>query len=108
MSTPPKRPRVQSLAGMEELKIDTPEDTATYHTLIVDRMLEVFEADPQLTRHLFAINIIDFPTREHETAMVAKLRNRGYSYQVVRFGGKTGKDTGVLITRLTPLLKPEA
>lgn len=102
MSNPNKRQRIPSQAHLTNIHIPAEEGVIPYHAQLIAKINELFAADPEATELLIGIDILSFGQRTDEQKLVQALKSKGISYQVVRFGGKTGKDTGVLVTRKKP------
>jgi len=109
MSNPTKRRRVESLAHLTSVHIPAQEGVIPYHAQLIAKIDELFAAaDPEETKLLIGIDILSFGDRSNEQKLIMFLKQRGMTYQVVRFGGKTGQDTGVLVTRKIPEVPAEA
>jgi hypothetical protein len=102
MSETPKRLRVQSQAHLK--RVHLPKDDSVqlpYEEQLVLLVEELFAANPDSDAQLIGIDFGSFVQHTDQSTLVAELKRRGYSYQVVSFGGKTGKDTGVLVKRVS-------
>lgn len=98
----PRKLQVESLAGLTQQNIRAPADKLGYNELVIAKVEELFAADPQATKHLIGIDLDGFTSRTQEFELFTELKKRGFGFKTVMAGTKSGKNTGVLITRLEP------
>ena len=103
------RQRIDSLAHLTSTRISAQPGEVPYHEQLLAKIQELFAAaDPQETKLLIGIDLMSFSLRNDEQKLISSLNDLGMTYKVVRFGGKSGKDTGVLVTRQLPVTFPDS
>ncbi|QVD49223.1 hypothetical protein LUCX_153 [Xanthomonas phage vB_XciM_LucasX] len=95
----PRRFKPQRLDRLEEVVLPG----CSYAEQIVQATVALFNDDPSATKQLVAIDLMALTKlgtdRTEENKLHSLFKDAGYSFQIVRFGGKTGQDIGVLVTK---------
>lgn len=91
--------RAISTEGMVQQDIEVPEDKSLYGQVILDKVNELFEAQPEAKAVLVGIDVAGFASRRDETNAFANLQQTGYGWSLVGWNPKSAF-SGVLVTRM--------